>query len=189
MLLWRVRKSNSGFTLIEMLVVVIILGVIAAVAVPNLLGLLNRNRVNEAMRQVEGALKEAQKQASRRGRTCKILFTSSGTGDNKSSLIQVRPDETLPDGTIINYSGCLLSTRELANSVSFSLLDSGTLKLIDENNTADLGFSTKGNPDVQGIMVISHPGSNTQKCVQITGLLGTMITGDYNQDTQECKAQ
>ena len=59
MLLYNARKHNSGFTLIEMLIVTVIIGVIAAIAAPNLLGLLNRNRVNQAARQVEGALRES----------------------------------------------------------------------------------------------------------------------------------
>ena len=51
MLLYNARKYNSGFTLIEMLATIVIIGVIAAIAAPNFLGLLNRNRVNEAARQ------------------------------------------------------------------------------------------------------------------------------------------
>jgi prepilin-type N-terminal cleavage/methylation domain-containing protein len=188
------RKVNQGFTLIEMMVVVIIIGVIASIAAPNFLGLLNQSRVKDALAQVEGAIKESQRQAIRQGKTCKIRFTSSGTGDNRS-IVQVRPDETftLSGGTtkIVKYTGCLLNNRELPNSVSLSLLNSGsgTLETIDSTNEIDLAFSTKGNPDVQGIMVIEHPGTNTKKCIQIAGLLGNMITGDYDQTTKKCKVQ
>jgi prepilin-type N-terminal cleavage/methylation domain-containing protein len=48
MLLYNVhRKSNKGFTLVEMIVTVIIVGVIASIAAPNLLGLLNQSRVKD----------------------------------------------------------------------------------------------------------------------------------------------
>jgi prepilin-type N-terminal cleavage/methylation domain-containing protein len=186
MLLYNARKkSNKGFTLIEMLVTLIIIGVIASIAAPNFLGLLNQSRVKDGLAQVEGAIKESQRQAIRKGRICKIRFTSLGTGSNKRSIIQVHPDETV-GGTTVSYSGCLLNSRELPDSVSLSLLNSGTLALVDSSTPRNLGFSTKGNPDVQGIMVIQHPQTSTAKCIQIEGLLGNILTGDYDSATKSC---
>lgn len=181
MLLWRVRKQNSGFTLIEMLVTAIVVGVIAAAATPNLLGLLNQNRVREGMRQVEGAVREAQKQATRKGKTCKIRFTTAGTGSDKRSIIQIRPDEII-DGVNVSYSGCLLNTRELPRDVSFGLKGTGTV----EAPGADLGFSAKGNPDITGIMYIEHPYVKDEKCVEIRGMFGEVTTGNYNSTTEVC---
>ena len=182
------RKVNQGFTLIEMMVVVIIVGVIASIAAPNFLGLLNQSYVKDGLAQVEGAIKESQRQAIKKGRTCKIRFTSEGTGTNKRHVIQVRPDETI-SGTPVSYSKCLLSSRELPGSVTFSLLNAGTLQLVDSSNEVDLAFSTKGNPDVQRIMVISHPQTSTVKCIQIEGLLGNILTGDYDSGTTSCEAK
>ena len=47
-----VRKSQ-GFTLIEMLATGIIISIVAAIAAPNLLGLLNRNRVNQGLAEAD----------------------------------------------------------------------------------------------------------------------------------------
>jgi hypothetical protein len=122
----------------------------------------------------------------RQGKICKIRFTSDASGN---SIIQVHPNETIGTRNY-DYSGCLLNNRQLPDSVSFSLLNAGTLQLVDSSNTANLGFSTKGNPDITGIMVISHPNisDNSRKCVQIAGLLGNMLTGNYDQDTKTCNA-
>jgi prepilin-type N-terminal cleavage/methylation domain-containing protein len=164
MLLYNVRKSSSGFTLIEMMVVTIIIGVIAAIAAPNFLGLLNRNRANEAMRQVEGAIKEAQRQALRTGKQCTINIDAT----NK---------------TITNPStnGCLLSTRVLNDWVQLNFSRTGTPPTIT--------FSGKGNITIDDadaalrtpVLVVSVPNNaNIQKCVAVENVLGSIRTGDYS---------
>ncbi|MEM7593320.1 MAG: type II secretion system protein [Cyanobacteria bacterium P01_A01_bin.83] len=185
MLLYDVlKKSNKGFTLVEMLAALVIVGIIAALAVPNLLGMLNQTRVKDGLGQVEGAIREAQKLARRKGQACRIRFTTNAAGN---SIVQIAPD----DGTT-SFSGCLLSNRELKDSVSFDLLVGDSLVDIDSTNPIELTFSSKGNPDNQRIMVISHEQTpTTQKCIQIQGLLGGILTGNYNADaeTNKCEAQ
>ncbi|NJK55701.1 MAG: type II secretion system protein [Pleurocapsa sp. SU_5_0] len=156
MLLYNARKSNSGFTLIEMLVVFIIIGVIAAIAAPNFLGLLNRNRVNDAAQQVEGALKEAQRQAMRQGKQCTINI------DTTNKIIS-NPTTTPPT------NGCLLSSRNL--------------DLVQLNsNTTSIVFSGKGNiSGTAPVFVVSMPnGTSQRKCVVLEGVLGTLRSGDYD---------
>ena len=179
MLLYDVlKKSNKGFTLIEMITTVIVIGVIASIAAPNLLGMLNQTRVKDGLGQVEGAIREAQKLAVRRGKPCTIVFSTNANGN---STVKSKS----------GFDGCLLSNRELADSVAFSRLNSGTgnLDLINNLNEIELSFSGKGNPTVERIMVVYHPQTNTQKCIQIKGLLGSILTGNYNSTTKRCEAQ
>ena len=162
MLPYNARKSSSGFTLIEMMVTTIIIGVIAAIAAPNFLGLLNRNRVNEAARQVEGALKEAQRQAMRNGRQCTI------------SISETNDAITNPTGG----GGCLLSNRILDDLIQL------------DTNRDTIRFSAKGNIEINPaagsttptpVLVVSIPnGTDLQRCIVIDSLLGSQRSGQYS---------
>ncbi len=173
------KKSNQGFTLIEMMVVVIIVGVVAAIAAPNFLGLLNQTRVKDGLAQVEGAIKEAQRQAIRRGKTCKIKFvTKTIDGKLRETINVVDSTDTGETVAADFYNGCLLEERILP--IDVDLITGGITKIT---------FTVKGNTqaDSEGIIQISHPQTTTVKCLQIAGLLGNILTGDYDSETSSCK--
>ncbi len=157
-----VRKSQ-GFTLIEMLATGIIISIVAAIAAPNLLGLLNRNRVNQGLAELEGAIKEAQRQAIRNGKSCTIKINAA-------------------NNNIINdpTDGCLLSTRNLNENldITTNVANNGTA------NNYDIVFSGKGNTSNNGAIFVIYmsSGTNQQKCFVIDNSLGVMRTGDYTGD-------
>ena len=76
MLLFNVRKNNQGFTLIETMTVVIIISILGAITIPSFLAILNRNKVNNAIDQVRGALQEVQREAIRKNKICSVSLTS-----------------------------------------------------------------------------------------------------------------
>lgn len=165
------KKIDKGFTLVEMITAVIIVGVIAAIAAPNLLGMLNQTRVKDGLGQVEGAVREAQKRAINRGKTCKIKFVTK-TIDGKSRQTMNVVESTDSGETVAAgyYDGCLLNERILPIDVA-----------VNTGGITKITFSGKGNADAAsaGTIVVSHPNTNTQKCLQIEGILGNIITGDY----------
>jgi prepilin-type N-terminal cleavage/methylation domain-containing protein len=158
MSLYNARKSNSGFTLVELLMTLIIVGVISALTVPNFLGLMSRNRVNDAALQIEGALKEAQRQAMRRGRQCTINI------DTTTKILSNPPAPT---------NGCLLNARNLNSSVQLNFNpNSGTLTFSGKGNIA----GNVANP----VIVVSMPNRTDQrKCAVLDGLFGVLRSGDY----------
>ncbi|HCF29760.1 MAG TPA: hypothetical protein DEV81_21735 [Cyanobacteria bacterium UBA11049] len=77
MLLSNVRNKNQGFTLIETTIIVVIVGILSAIAAPSFLSMLNKNKVNYALDQVRGTLQEAQREAIRKSKRCRVGLSSS----------------------------------------------------------------------------------------------------------------
>lgn len=152
---WYYRGNNreAGFNLIEILVVTIIIGIVAAIAMPNFLGLLSRNQVNAALQTLHGAIKETQRQAIRQGRLCRInldLTNNKLTG---------------------NPPNCLLSDRIINDNITIRTNIAGT--------PPNIPFSAKGTTTRSGTIVVSSNMTNTQRCFVISLGLGIMRTGNY----------
>ncbi|MGK7937293.1 MAG: Tfp pilus assembly protein FimT/FimU [Xenococcaceae cyanobacterium] len=150
-------NKNGGFSLLEMLLAVIVVGILAAVTAPSLIGLFNQNRVKEGFAQVRGAIKESQRQAKRRGRRCKIRLDTAKQEINIST----------PDGKI-NYTGCLLGERKLPDGVFFK-----------NNSHSNIVFSPKGNTNSAKTIVVYSPHTQAKRCLVISLGLGIMRSGNY----------
>ena len=61
----RSRQSNDGFTLIEMLVIVIMIGILSAIAAPGWLAFTNNRRIGTVRSQAADAIRKAQSDAKR----------------------------------------------------------------------------------------------------------------------------
>ncbi len=77
MLLSNVRQTDRGFTLIETTIIVVIVGILSAISAPSFLSMFNKNKVNNAIAQVQGTLQEAQTEAIRRSKICRVGLSSS----------------------------------------------------------------------------------------------------------------
>lgn len=156
------HSKNRGYSLLEMIVTVILVGILAAIAIPSFIGLLERYRVNEGLAKVKGAIKEAQRQAIRRGRRCKIQIN---TNNRKITV-------SAPDGSI-NYNGCLFNERTLPEGVAIKT----------NYTTPVISFSPRGNTSSAGtIVVYSADNAQTKKCIVISLGLGIIRNGDYTGD-------
>jgi prepilin-type N-terminal cleavage/methylation domain-containing protein len=123
------NKLNQGFTTAEIIVTLIIAGILAAMATPNLLAAYTRSRVNEAVDQIQGALLEAQTQAIRSGRNgCAITISATGityTGVTPPAgeVACLLNSRTFPPEATIN------SSQTLPHTVNFSY--KGTIVVAD----------------------------------------------------------
>ena len=146
--------DNNGFTLVELLVTTVIVGIIAAVIAPNLIGMIRNQQVSGSMLSITGAIREAQKQAIRQGRQCTVIIN-----DTTKTVLGSPP-------------ACILKTRAIDSNVyirASSIL----------GNPPDITFSSKGNTTNAGTIVVSSEASELQKCFVISYGLGISRTGDY----------
>ena len=68
------RSNERGFTLVDMLAVVAIIGIVSAIAVPSMLGAMERVRLGQSAREVERELQTAKARAVVKGRAMRVRF-------------------------------------------------------------------------------------------------------------------
>jgi prepilin-type N-terminal cleavage/methylation domain-containing protein len=84
-------QAQRGFTLIDMLVVVALVGIILAMAVPGITGSLDRMRLGQTAREVERELQGAKSRAVSKGRTIRVRFNCPGPGEYRAVEILGSP--------------------------------------------------------------------------------------------------
>ena len=75
------NKRESGFTLIEMMVVTAVFVIMAMIAIPTFMSLLPGMRLNGAARQVMGDLMAARMNAVKKNNRFRVFFNNPGTNE------------------------------------------------------------------------------------------------------------
>ncbi len=122
-------RSRSGYTLYEMLLVVVVLAIAAGVAVPRLDGVVARLRTRAALDQLTADLYHARALAAREGHPTVLRFTR-------------RPD--LPDCHAPSYSLVVRSDPERVARATD--LDLGPAWCFDAGRVDSVSFNSRGLP-------------------------------------------
>jgi len=109
---------EAGFTLIEMMIVVAIIGILSALAFPSLSTLIPRNRTKAAARELRNDIQKAKLEAIKQNADCLVVFTPQAGTDAGSCVTCIDLDNndtcTAADDTISqlnfnNYNSVNLS--------------------------------------------------------------------------------
>ncbi|AFY39117.1 type 4 pilin [[Leptolyngbya] sp. PCC 7376] len=186
----KTQYYQTGFTLIEVLVVVFLIAIMSAIVGPGMLGFLQRTKISSAQSEVLGILQEAQRTAVRGTTNCNdtsCVTTCSLTLPASNSLASAATNNVLVVSSSCAASGdrSLEGVRIRHNFASVNSTYDGTTTLI-----ADL-FNFKGTTsdsltqnDSEGkkdlvIVFTSESSEAFQKCLVVSSGLGLIRVGNY----------
>ena len=199
----KLHQSQAGYTLLELLVVLGIVGVVSAIAAPGWLGFVQQRRVNSANDSVLRALQEAQSKA----KTQKLSYSVSFRTQNGVPQVAVYPESSTPDnywkslGDQVSFKPnqiWLGTNATSSNNAGGSLITTNNtgIKAVTFDYSGALPTTPTPNLVPQGLIIAvgaAQPRSSppvpipsTRRCVKISTLLGSIQTGRID-NTGACK--
>lgn len=168
------HQSSNGFTLLENLVVLLLIGILAAILVPNWLAFVNTRRLNTAQSQVYQAIRQAQSQAKKE----KLTWQTSFREQNGILQWAVHPITVEPISA--NVWNSLDATVRL--DAETTLQESKGIKNIQFDY---LGSVTK--PPLGRVTLSSKSGGKAKRCVFVSTILGALRTAKENSTADSGK--
>ncbi len=152
--------NNGGFTLLETLVVLAIVGIVAAIGIPSVLAMYQRQQLDIAMGIVVSSLQESQQRAIEQNHSCIVTFDVGQAKilANGSNHCLVSGDRSLPTGITLAHSG--------GSSINYGAKGNTT-----DNRTIFLNTSNSPVPP---------------KCIVVSAPIGILRQGTYDQARRLC---
>ncbi|MDQ2096449.1 MAG: GspH/FimT family pseudopilin [Tychonema bourrellyi B0820] len=164
------RKGDEGFSLLEMMMIVLIIGILTSIGVPGWLAFINNQRVRTVNDRFFQTLRSAQSEAKRTKRDIIVTFNPTPATDPPTVTIdnitqQLNVGGEIKKGTITLTVNKPAASTTPANSITFDY---------------------QGNPPTGStpfyVTVVPASGG-AKKCVIVETILGGMRTGEGSECT------
>jgi prepilin-type N-terminal cleavage/methylation domain-containing protein len=191
-------SARQGFTLTEILIALVVLGILAGLGIPNLLSTFSKNNVKGGLGTVQNALQDAQRQALRTGKQCTVqLGRAAGSTSTYFDRLRATPVGCFVTGSNIQVESLTVGTT----TTTYQTLVLPTGIKVSDNLTADppiFQFSFKGH--LAGYSALAATGQiptlvvfavdpstdapftsnqHPKRCLMASSMLGLLRTGNY----------
>ncbi|HEY9694246.1 MAG TPA: prepilin-type N-terminal cleavage/methylation domain-containing protein [Oculatellaceae cyanobacterium] len=177
-----VPNNTRGFTLLELLIVLTLIGIMAAIAVPSFMAMYNNSKISDAVEEAHGALQEAQREAMRKSQTCSVKLVKIGQKINPT-------DTTTVTSPVLrgNPESCLITGDRTLKGL---VLNHSVSNHNDSNETPwEITFDYKGRTNAvtnAGTVFFSIPNTPSQeKCITTSQGIGLFRRG--KRDGNSCE--
>lgn len=182
-------RQADGFTLLELVIISIVVGVLAAIAAPSFFGYLNRQELNAAQQELLQQIRQAQSEAKRRQETYQLSLTTLNQGGENLVAVAVHP------ASLVGMGECVLDPAGPDGGRYQVLRNNPEVEIDNVNSTIGNGdttcgadseefrqrFNAKGEARVDGfgtgtatLQLNSTP--QIKRCVIVSTILGALRT-------------
>lgn len=162
-----------GFTLLEILVVLALIGVVTAIAAPSMQAFLNNQKLSTGQNQVYEGLHQAQSKAKLQHIKYEISFRQFG---NKVQWVSYSVGETPPSNAALSNLPWNTLSEGIQLDPETTLVQNGDVYRVRFNNYGEVSGQL-------GRVTLSlTSGGSSKRCVIVSTLLGAMRTGESHPE-------